>query len=215
MKFIQPEWPAPSSIHAYTTTIHSNWQELKLPEEPIWLTQIHSSIVVEAVAENREKNADGLFTNQSHRVCAVVTADCLPVLFCNRQGTHVAAIHAGWRGLANGIIETALQALNLPPEELLVWLGPAIGPQKFEVGKDVYDAFTLKHALSSIAFTPYRENKWLADLYALAKIRLALHGIHHVYGGNYCTYTQDDLFFSYRRDKGKTGRLVSLIWRNS
>jgi YfiH family protein len=124
----------------------------------------------------------------------------------------VAAIHAGWRGLSGGIIETTVQALAQKPEDLLVWLGPAIGPQKFEVGQDVYDAFTLQQPESAEGFTPYKEGKWLADLYELARIRLKRLGIAHIYGGDFCTYTQDDLFFSYRRDKGKTGRMASLIW---
>ena len=236
MKYITPNWPAPACIKAYTTA-RSGWggrrphhdthpgfytsdteesgtlkSLLHLPEEPIWLTQTHSTITIPATPENREKNADASFTNETNRICAVLTADCLPLLICNKQGTHIAAIHAGWRGLANGIIETTLTSLQQPAHDLLVWLGPAIGPQKFEVGKDVYDAFTQKHAESDSAFAPLSGDKWLADLYALAKIRLKLQGISHIYGGEFCTFTQDDLFFSYRRDKGKTGRMASLIW---
>ncbi|TAK77506.1 MAG: peptidoglycan editing factor PgeF [Gammaproteobacteria bacterium] len=210
--FIQPEWPAPPQIKAYTS-LRSGWSDLSFPEEPIWVQQTHSTIVIEATPENKEKKADATFTPQANRVCVVVTADCLPVLICNQQATHVAAIHAGWRGLANGIIETTLQAIQQPAEDLLVWLGPAIGPQKFEVGQDVYEAFTLKHAESATAFVPHTEGKWLADLYELARIRLKQQGVSRIYGGNFCTYTQEDLFFSYRRDKGNTGRLASFIWR--
>lgn len=223
MKFIQPEWPAPSPIKAYTT-LRNGWggrqpqheidleNLFQLPNEPIWLTQTHSTITIEAIPENKEKIADASFAKQPNCVCVVLTADCLPLLICNKQGSHVAAIHAGWRGLSNGIIEATLSALNQPMDNLLVWLGPAIGPQKFEVGKDVYDAFVMKHPESESAFTPHTEGKWLANLYELAKIRLKQQGISQIYGGDFCTYTQDDLFFSYRRDKGKTGRMASLIW---
>jgi YfiH family protein len=240
MKFIQPSWPAPKHIKSYTT-LRSGWggrkphheenrgnysgnhpqyvEEskrletlLQLPDEPLWITQTHSTIVIEATPENREQNADASFTSQPNRICVVLTADCLPILITNKQGTSVAAIHAGWRGLSSGIIEKTLQALQQPAEDLLVWLGPAIGPQKFEVGKDVYDEFTGRHAESIAAFKPHAEGKWLANLYELAKIRLNLQGINQIYGGDYCTFTQDEMFFSYRRDQGKTGRMATLIW---
>lgn len=232
--FIQPDWPVPAQIKAYTTLRHTPGEfyltldddnqerieqnrhllktRLHLPTDPIWLKQSHSTIVVEATPENREKIADAAFTTQPNRICIALTADCLPVLLCNKQGTHVAAIHAGWRGLANGIIEATLQAVKQPSDELLIWLGPAIGPQKFEVGQDVYDAFTQKHEASRQAFTPFSERTWLADLYTLARIRLQLQGISQIYGGNFCTYSEKDRFFSYRRDKGKKGNMASLIW---
>lgn len=240
MKYLRPDWPAPKQIKAYTT-VRSGWggrqahhdensgnytknsqnyvsesqrliSLLQLPDEPIWLHQRHTTTVVEALPENREKNADAAFSTTPRQVCVVLTADCLPILICNQQGTHVAAIHAGWRGLAGGIIESTINALRQPGDELMAWLGPAIGPNKFEVGKDVFDAFTSNHAESETAFTPHTEGKWLANLYELAKIRLRLTGVSQISGGDYCTYTQDDLFFSYRRDKGKTGRIASLIW---
>ncbi len=221
MKFIQPNWPAPKQIKAYTT-VRDGWggpkeshplqQLLHLPEEPIWLTQTHSIHVIEATPENREKTADASFTNNKHRVCVVLTADCLPILICNKQATHVAAIHAGWRGLSQGIIEATFDVLKLAADDLLVWLGPAIGPQKFEVGHDVFDAFTRQHPESASAFIAYKEGKWLANLYALASLRLRGLGISQIYGGHYCTYTQNDLFFSYRRDQKNTGRMASLIW---
>lgn len=241
MTFIIPDWPAPKNIKAYTT-LRSGWggrrphhdtlrgfhtsdeeesQQLKnlltLPDEPIWLTQTHSNIAIEALPENREKNADASFTHRVNHVCVVLTADCLPLLICDKNGTVAAAIHAGWRGLANGVIESTVSALsidatNFDANDLMVWLGPAIGPQKFEVGKDVYDAFTQRHVESASAFTPHLDDKWMADIYTLAKIRLNMLGITQIYGGNYCTYTQEDMFFSYRRDKGRTGRLASLIW---
>jgi polyphenol oxidase len=240
MNYIRPEWPAPTNIKAYTT-LRNGWggrkshhdinqgnysgsnaqyvdeskclqSLLKLPGEPIWLTQKHSTIVIEATPENKEKLADASFTQKVNRVCVVLTADCLPILLCNKEGSQVAAIHAGWRGLAAGIIENTLQNFQSKPEDLLVWLGPAIGPEKFEVGKDVYDAVTQKNAESATAFSPYKEEKWLADLYSLARIRLKFCHILQIYGGNFCTFTQEDLFFSYRRDEGKTGRMASLIW---
>jgi YfiH family protein len=218
MKCITPQWPAPANVKAFTTT-KPNWggkqDDLKtlydLPSEPIWLKQIHSTDIVEAL-HGDEKIADASFTTTPKQICVVLTADCLPVLICNRQGTIVSAIHAGWRGLANGILETSVAALNQAPEELLVWLGPAIGPTKFEVGRDVYEAFTSKHAISTKAFTAHAQDKWLANLYELAKIRLNLLGIKQIFTEEFCTFSQDDLFFSYRRDKGNTGRMASLIW---
>jgi YfiH family protein len=222
MNFIKPDWPAPANIKAYTT-VRSSWNGpkndpalislLQLPEEPIWVRQTHSHIALNALPENKHLEADATYTDQTNRVCAVLTADCLPVLVCNKQGTHVAAIHAGWRGLASGVIETTLQHLNLPANDILIWLGPAIGPKKFEVGQDVFDAFTLQHPDTASAFTPHTPGKWLANLYELAKIRLASQGISQIYGGNFCTFTQDELFFSYRRDKGLVGRMASVIWK--
>lgn len=240
MQFITPEWPASKKIKAYTTTKqgwggrkpHHDFNKgnyaashpeyvaesqrledlLNLPSDPIWITQTHSTQVIEANEANKEQNADASYTQQPNQVSVVLTADCLPVLICNKQASHVAAIHAGWRGLSAGIIENTVQMLNQAPTDLYVWLGPAIGPTKFEVGKDVYAAFVNQHPESAAAFKPHTEGKWLADLYALAKIRLNLQGITQVYGGGFCTYSQDDLFFSYRRDQGKTGRMASLIW---
>jgi len=229
MNFITPDWPAPSNVKAFTTT-RTGWGEpgmrvwkeesivaltnlLQLPEQPIWLKQNHGIRVVDAVAEQRGTEADASISDTAQRVCMVETADCLPVLICNRQGTHLSAIHAGWRGLANGIIEVAVQKLAQPAEDLLVWLGPAIGSSKFEVGHDVYEAFVGKHAEAARAFTAKNEEKWLANLYELARLRLQLLGVNAIYGGEYCTYSQDDLFYSYRRDNGTTGRMASVIWR--
>lgn len=229
--YLQPEWPAPPHIKAYTT-LREGWGGRKLqqnptdpsaesrrlqallhlPEEPIWLTQTHSSIVIPAETANKEQIADASFTTALNRVCTVLTADCLPLLICNKAGTHIAAIHAGWRGLAGGIIENTLNALNQPSDDLLVWLGPAIGPSKFEVGEDVYSAFTNKHSESALAFIPHASGKWLANLYELAKIRLKFMGISKIYGGHFCTYSQEELFYSYRRDHGNTGRMASMIW---
>lgn len=201
MKYIKPTWPAPQHIKAFTTSKlgwgafeSRNDQQLinllSLPHEPIWVNQTHSTIALKAMPSNKDQNADAIFTNETNRVCAVMTADCLPVLICNKQGTHVAAIHAGWRGLAAGIIEKTIEQLQQATEDLLVWLGPAIGPDKFEVGKDVYEAFTNQHPESNAAFRFHQEGKWHADLYALAKIRLQNQGVQDIYGGDFCTYTQ-------------------------
>jgi hypothetical protein len=151
-------------------------------------------------------------------VCVVQTADCLPVLFCDDQGTVVAAAHAGWRGLAGGVLEAAVAGLGVAPERVLAWLGAAIGPAAFEVGDEVRAAFISQHPLAAVAFRPAlpgtldeTPRKWLADLYALARIRLAAAGVERVYGGGLCTFTDRARFFSYRRD-GATGRMASLIW---
>jgi YfiH family protein len=186
--------------------------QMALPAAPIWLNQTHSTIALPADPANDGQVGDAVFTHEPNRVCAILTADCLPLLVCNQQGTHVAAIHAGWRGLAAGVIESTIAALNLPPEHLLVWLGPAIGPQRFEVRQDVYDAFTAGHSEAKAAFQPISDTQWLADLYTLARQRLQKLGIEQVYGGEYCTYSNPEQFFSYRRDGKILGSLVNLIW---
>lgn len=219
MKYIKANWPAHPKIKAYTT-LREGWDDcqnklanlLPIPNEPIWLNQQHTTKVINAACVQQDTIADASFTNEAQRVCAVLTADCLPVLISNKQGTHIAAIHGGWRGLSKGIIEQTLQALALPPEDILVWLGPAIGPKKFEVGEDVYLAFTENHPESARAFYAHERGKWLADLYTLAKIRLNLQGITQIFGGGFCTYTQKDMFYSYRRDKKSPGRMATLIW---
>jgi YfiH family protein len=179
-----------------------------LPAEPCWLKQVHSARIVPAATGVPE--ADAAFSRQPHTVCAVLTADCLPVLLCDRAGSVVAAAHAGWRGLADGVLEASVAAMQTPPDELLIWLGAAIGPAAFEVGDDVREAFMAQHAETTVAFVPHR-GKWLADLYQLARIRLAHMGVHAVYGGGRCTFSEAGTFFSYRRD-GVTGRMASLIW---
>lgn len=225
MRLILPEWPAPPSIKAFTTTrvgfngLLSNDEKkhelarlFSLPTEPIWIKQIHSSIAIEARPENKGKEADASIAHIPQHICVVTTADCLPILICNRSGTHVAAIHAGWRGLAHGILEATLASLPPPKDHLMAWLGPAISSSKFEVGKDVYDAFTHNSPEASEAFIARSSEKWFADLYHLARIRLNAQGVTQIYGGHFCTYTQRDLFFSYRRDKSLKGCMASLIW---
>lgn len=239
--FIKPNWPAPDHIQAYTTlrtggtskepfdkfnlaqhvgddpeNVQTNRELLKtilkLPNEPIWLQQTHSTIALKASPENRDQEADASFTEEANQVCAVLTADCLPILLCDKPGTQVAAIHAGWRGLLNGVIESTLKALSIPTSEILVWLGPAIGPVHFEVGAEVRDQFIAHQAAAIDAFTPSPNDRWLANIFMLAQLRFLKHNITSVYGGDRCTYSDPLSFYSYRRDGAKTGRLASLIW---
>jgi polyphenol oxidase len=227
---------------------------LDLPAEPVWLEQIHSNRAVKA--ENPPylplqkggrgdlQQADASYTDESGVVCAVLTADCLPLLVCSRDGAQVAAIHAGWRGLLAGVISNTVVAMQIPLDplanpppfskgeasqfrntdlspplckrgargDLLVWLGPAIGPDCFEVGSEVRDAFLQKSVEFSSAFKQQSNDKWLADIYQLARIELAALGIANVYGGTHCTFTEHERFYSYRRD-AQTGRMATLIWR--
>ena len=156
--------------------------------------------------------ADASFTREQGQVCAVLTADCLPVLFCDRAGSVVAAAHAGWRGLADGVLEATVVAMQAPPGEILAWMGAAIGPQAFEVGDEVRGAFAGRHAEAAAAFVPQpTPGKWLADIYQLARIRLGHAGVQAVYGGGRCTFSEAESFYSYRRD-GVTGRMASLVW---
>lgn len=186
-------------------------QQLTLPQPPVWLNQIHSTITVDAAKVTGTPDADAAYTNQPNIVCAVLTADCLPLLVCDKAGTVVSAIHAGWRGLANGVIEASIKALPVNPADLLVWLGPALGPQAFKVGNDVVAAFTAIDPAAIKAFTAIDAQHWLGNLYQLAKMRLNKLGVTHIYGGNHCTYTEADLFYSFRRDN-VCGRMASLIW---
>lgn len=234
---IQPDWPAPARVRACMTTreggvspppwasfnlgdhvgdtpahVAANRARLRefLPAEPGWLRQVHSARVVEL---GREQNpeADASFTREAGQVCAVLTADCLPVLFCDRAGSVVAAAHAGWRGLANGVLEVTVAAMGVAPGEVLAWMGAAIGPQAFEVGEEVREAFMARHPEAAAAFAPHAPGKWLADLYALARIRLGSVGVRSIYGGGRCTLTEAETFYSYRRD-GVTGRMAALVW---
>ena len=235
---IIPDWPAPSGVRGLMTVRTGGvslapWASLNLgdhvnddpahvaanrarmrawlPDEPVWLNQVHSARVVEAGSEPRPA-ADACFSRTPGRVCAVLTADCLPVLFCDRAGSVVAAAHAGWRGLAGGVLEATVAAMAVPPGDILAWMGAAIGPAAFEVGDDVREAFLALHPATAAAFVPQGlPGKWLADIYALARIRLAHVGVNAVSGGERCTFTESDSFFSYRRD-GVTGRMASDVW---
>ncbi|MFN3543811.1 MAG: peptidoglycan editing factor PgeF [Thiobacillus sp.] len=182
----------------------------QLPAEPGWLRQVHSARVVE-LGRDANREADASVSREAGQVCAVLTADCLPVLFCDQAGSVVAAAHAGWRGLAGGVLEATVAAMRVPPAQILAWMGAAIGPEAFEVGDDVREAFVSQHPATAAGFVPHAPGKWLADIYALARIRLATIGVHAVYGGGRCTVSEADRFFSYRRD-GVTGRMATLIW---
>jgi copper oxidase (laccase) domain-containing protein len=276
--WLVPDWPAPANIHAATTlrtggvslgafsclnsALHvgdDNKQVilnrkiiremLDLPDEPVWLDQIHSNRAVKATnppcppfqkgGRGDLQQADASYTDGSGIVCAVMTADCLPLLVCSSDGTQVAAIHAGWRGLLAGVISNTVAAMQIPfshpflkgevnhfyntePSSplctrggrgnLLVWLGPAIGPDCFEVGSEVRDAFLHKSMEFNPAFKAQSNRKWLADIYQLARVELAAIGITKVYGGTHCTFTEHERFYSYRRD-AQTGRMATLIWR--
>ena len=181
-----------------------------LPAEPVWLEQVHGTAVADADCVTGA-TADASVARRPGHVCAVLTADCLPVLFCNRQATVVAAAHAGWRGLAGGVLTNTVARMDCPPEAILAWLGPAIGPAAFEVGPDVHAVFVDRLAGAQDAFRPGKGDRLFADIYALARLELAQAGVHAVFGGGLCTVGQPGLFHSYRRD-GVTGRMASLVW---
>lgn len=185
---------------------------LQLPAEPVWLEQIHGTRVIELgqVKGTQLIKADASISRNNDSVCTVMTADCLPVLLCKEDGSAVAAVHAGWRGLVAGIVENVVTQLA-EPEKIIAWLGPAIGPSHFEVGAEVRDAFVNKNKVMHQCFQQVDSQHYLADLYALARIVLLKCGVKRIYGGEYCTYNQADQFFSYRREP-ITGRMASLIW---
>ncbi len=192
--------------------------DLRLPSEPIWLEQVHSNKVINLdeldstdAAVTDAIQADGSLSNREGMVCVVMTADCLPIFFCNKKGNEVAVAHAGWRGLHAGIIGNTIKMMRSSPSEILVSLGPAIGPQAFEVGDDVLDAFVTKNSLNRSAFVASAKGKYLCDIYQLARIELQERGITKIAGGEYCTYRDSQQFYSFRRQQ-KTGRMASLIW---
>nr|WP_235817232.1 peptidoglycan editing factor PgeF [Canicola haemoglobinophilus] len=189
-------------------------EKLALPQQPIFLNQTHSKKVLRLPCLNDfDLNADAVYSDQPNQVCLVMTADCLPVLFTNKQGNEVAAAHTGWRGLCDGVLEETVRQFRAAKKDIVVWLGAAIGPQAFQVGNEVIEQFMAKDPQAKDAFIPdpKDENKFLGNLYQLAKQRLNALGITEIYGGEHCTYSEKELFFSYRRD-GKTGRMASLIW---
>lgn len=235
-----PRWPAPASVHSLITTrqggvsrtpfdslnlahhvgddpsaVAENRRRLRslagLPADPRWLDQVHGTRILSFPAEGDDCQADAATTKEVGRVLVVMTADCLPLLLCNRQGSQVAAVHAGWRGLADGVIEQAVAAFNQPGNQLLAWLGPAIGPLAFEVGDEVRERFVSSDPDAETAFRAARPGHWMADIYQLARLRLERLEIGFVGGGDYCTVSDSRRFFSYRRD-GVTGRMASLIW---
>ncbi len=185
-----------------------------LPAEPAWLNQVHGAAVVNAANVHGTPAADACIANEPGAVCVIQTADCLPVLFCDLEGRVVGAAHAGWRGLAGGVLENTLAAMRAAgAQEIVTWMGPAIGPMQFEVGKEVRQAFMADSAAAAQAFKPVTgmPGKYLADIYQLARLILHRQGIERIYGGGFCTVSEPDRFFSYRRDK-VTGRMASMIW---
>jgi len=239
--WIVPDWPAPPNVRSLLTTrrdgvsrgayaslnlgahvdddpahVAENRRRLalRLPAPPMWLAQKHGLTVVDADsigAGAPPPVADAAFSRLAHKVCAVLTADCLPVMLCDQTGSVVAAAHAGWRGLLAGILEQTVAAMRQPPAELLAYFGPAIGPQAFEVGSEVRNAFVAADAQAADAFKPLPSDKWLANIYLLARQSLGRLGVSAIYGGEYCTVCDEERFFSYRRD-GATGRMATLIW---
>jgi len=241
MNPIIPNWPAPKNIIAFTTTRQGGFskdnyaslnlgdhvnddpstvmanrkrliEEFELPSQPIWLSQKHTSKVIAAETSlSRETIGDGSYTNKKQVICAVLTADCLPILLCDKVGSHVAALHCGWRGLASNIIAEGFKKMNCAAKEMLAWLGPGIGPNNYELGEEVKQQFIELNPNNTSAFQPSNNGKWLGNMYQIAKIQLQQLGINNIYGSNFCTYGDQDKFFSYRRDK-ITGRMATLIW---
>lgn len=235
---ITPDWPAPPNVRALQTTRQGGVSDAPydslnlgdhvgdepltvarnrvllnhlLPSEPVWLEQAHGTLVANADDASCLPQADACISRHRDSVCVVMTADCLPVLLCDTQGSVVAAAHAGWKGLAAGVIESTVQAMNTSPQDLMAWLGPAISQDAFEVGEEVRAAFVAAQPQAASAFTIGQSGKWLADIYALARMRLNALGITQIFGGDYCTYRESEKFFSYRRD-GTTGRMGTFIW---
>ena len=242
MTHISPQWHAPKQIHGFTTIrtggaslppfdsfnlgdhVNDNPQNVaqnrallverfELPQAPLYLTQTHSTRVIELPYDGENLEADAAYTNQANQICLVMTADCLPVLFYNKQGNEVAAAHAGWRGLCDGILEETVAKFQCPASDISAWLGPAISENAFQVGEEVVKQFCAVDPLAQKAFRPdpTASGKFLGNLYQIAKQRLNKLGITQITGGEHCTYTEADKFFSYRRDK-QTGRMATLIW---
>jgi purine-nucleoside/S-methyl-5'-thioadenosine phosphorylase / adenosine deaminase len=240
LDLIAAEWPAPSNVRAVATTrvggvsigpysslnlgahvgddaqaVRENRLRLRtaleLSRDPVWLNQVHGAAVVEATPHATPPTADASFARSPGQACVVLTADCLPVLLCDRDGTSVAAAHAGWRGLAGGVVESALRAMGVSSDRVLAWLGPAIEQDRFEVGPEVREQFVARSADYGHAFQSNARGRWQADLYDLARRELARLGVTQVFGGGFRCYGERDRFFSYRRD-GTTGRMATLVW---
>lgn len=235
-----PGWNAPANVRAAVTTreggasrnawasfnlglntgedpaiVESNRRRLAarlgLVRQPAWLGQVHGATVVQADKATDTPAADASWTCEPSVACAILTADCLPVLFCDRSGSRVAAAHGGWRGLAAGILENTVAALACQPADVMAWLGPAIGPQAFEVGPEVRAAFVVRWPKTAGAFRAGRGDRLWCDIDAIARIQLQAVGVQEISGGGYDT-TGDSRFYSYRRDGGRTGRMASLVW---
>ena len=240
VQWLEPEWPAPPGVRVISTlrqggssvgpyasmnlaghvgdlaaSVEANRRLLRraarLPAEPMWLEQVHGTEVAVHDGRSDVPRADAAMTRGRGRVCVVMTADCLPVVLADRAGSRVAVAHAGWRGLVQGVVEATVHALHCPPEELVAWLGPAIGQQAFEVGVEVRDAFVARSAQMAGCFAENERGRFQADLYGLAKAVLAEAGVTDVHGGGWCTASDPQRFFSFRRD-GTTGRMATLAW---
>jgi len=242
IELLHPQWPAPKGVHAASTlriggisqapfaelnlgshvgddlhAVQENrlrlQQQLQLPQPPQWLNQIHTTEIIKAPERviQAAPDADAIWSDSANRVCAVLTADCLPLLYCSTDGRYIAAAHAGWRGLAAGIVERTLETLPVKAEQVMVWLGAAIGAEAFQVGTEVLEVFVQQHAEDEAAFK-VAGDRWLMDIYQLAKNRLRRAGVQQIYGGEHCTFS-DERFFSYRREN-QTGRMATLIWRS-
>ena len=236
---IVPDWPAPAHVNAVVTqrpggvsrgayaslnlgtqvgddpeSVAANRRvlaaELELPVEPSWLEQVHGATVADLDTES-PRPADGAVTSSALHVCAVLTADCLPVLFVNTAGARIGVAHAGWRGLARGVLPAVVTAMGDDPGDLLAWLGPAIGPAAYEVGAEVRAVFVAADAGAEACFTVNARGRWQADLYGLARLSLAAAGVSAIYGANFCTYTDTERFYSSRREP-TCGRMATLIW---
>ena len=189
-------------------------EALSLPSPPCWLRQVHGTNIARCDSGGGEEpEADAAVTRTPGVTLAILTADCLPVLFCAKDGSEIAAAHAGWRGLSAGVLEDTVAALRAPPGQILAWLGPAIGPHSYEVGGEVRDAFLARGDAASTAFSPTRPGHWHCDLYMLAGQRLRAAGVSRIFGGGFDTFT-DPRFYSYRRDGARSGRFATLIWSN-
>lgn len=237
LDFIIPNWPAPANVRALQTTrlggvSHAPYDNLNfgnhvgddaihvahnrqllsqyLPSEPVWLNQVHGVQVVDAANITCIPDADASFSTQKNVVCVTMTADCLPVLLCDRAGTVVAAVHAGWRSLCDGVIEATVNKMPANPKDIMAWLGPAIGPSAFEVGAEVRAQFIAIDAQAENAFISYGD-KFLGNLYQIARQRLNKLGVTQIDGVDRCTFSEPEYFFSFRRD-GATGRMATLIW---
>ena len=237
-----PDWPAPAGVHAWVTERPGGTSEgayaslnlathvgddparvaanrarlaaaLRLPSEPAWLEQVHGTAIANLDAGAPAAAADGAVTSRSGAVCAVLTADCLPVLLTTRSGARIAAAHGGWRGLAAGVLPAAVTALRAPPADVIAWLGPAIGAAAYEVGDEVRAAFLAREPGAVAAFRANGRGRWQADLYTLARMSLARAGVHAVHGGGFCTFTDAHRFYSHRR-AAPCGRMATLIWRD-
>lgn len=245
MPYLNADWPLPGNIHAFTTLRPDGYsqgifaglnlgyrvgdeadnvtknndklvRETKLPYTPQWMEQIHGAEVVPAESMLRTTKADGVYSHKREQICGILTADCLPVLIAHLQGRGIAALHGGWRSLHQGIIEAGLQRLALPSQELYAWLGPAIGKKAYVVGSEFRDNFLDKDPSLAHAFYQDEQGQWHGDLYAIARTQLQHLGVQHIYGGQYCTYSEPTRFYSARHSIHHTqqtgGRMASLIW---